>query len=290
MHINMKFLIIIPAYNEEESILSCLESIENQNFQDFYCIVVNDNSTDNTAQIVSNFIENKSRFCLLERIANLDSENAHSPGAKVVRAFNFGLNSQDLRNFDIICKFDADVIFPTHYLEEINKVYEKNPKVGMASGIVYIEKDGRWQFENLSSKNHVRGPIKSYRKSCFMEMGGLKEILGWDNIDVMLCKMYGFETLTLKKLWVKHLRPTAYKYKNQKAEKLGEYFYNIGLSFPLAIISSLKSSFRNKSFLEFFITMRVFFKQNSLRVLTKKEIQFIRNLRWQEMYRKWKVF
>ena len=286
----MKFLIIIPAYNEEESILSCLESIENQNFQDFYCIVVNDNSTDNTAQIVSNFIENKSRFCLLERIANLDSENAHSPGAKVVRAFNFGLNSQDLRNFDIICKFDADVIFPTHYLEEINKVYEKNPKVGMASGIDYIEKDGRWQFENLSSKNHVRGPIKSYRKSCFMEMGGLKEILGWDNIDVMLCKMYGFETLTLKKLWVKHLRPTAYKYKNQKAEKLGEYFYNIGLSFPLAIISSLKSSFRNKSFLEFFITMRVFFKQNSLRVLTKKEIQFIRNLRWQEMYRKWKVF
>ena len=175
-------------------------------------------------------------------------------------------------------------------MEEINKVYEENPQIGMASGLVYIEKNNQWQFENLSSKNHVRGPIKSYRKSCFMEMGGLKEILGWDNMDVMLCKMHGFETLTLKNLWVKHLRPTAYKYKNQKAEKLGEYFYNIGLSFPLAIISSLKSSFRNKSFLEFFITMRVFFKQNSPRVLTKKEIQFIRNLRWQEMYRKWKLF
>ena len=290
MHINMKFLIIIPAYNEEESILSCLKSIENQNFQDFYCIVVNDNSTDNTSKIVSSFIEGKNRFSLLERKKNLCSENTHSPGAKVIRAFNFGLNSQDLRNFDIICKFDADVIFPTHYLEEINKVYKKNLKIGLASGLVYIEKNNQWQFENLSSKNHVRGPIKSYRKSCFMEMGGLKEILGWDNIDVMLCKMYGFETLTLKKLWVKHLRPTAYKYKNQKAEKLGEYFYNIGLSFPLAVISSLKSSFRNKSFLEFFITMRVFFKQNSPRVLTEKEIQFIRNLRWQEMYRKWKLF
>ena len=290
MHINMKFLIIIPVYNEEESILSCLKSIENQSFQNFYCVIVNDNSTDNTGKIVSRFIEGKNRFSLLELKKNLRSENTHSPGAKVIRAFNFGLDSQALSDFDIICKFDADVIFPTHYLEEINKVYEKNPKVGMASGIVYIEKDGRWQFENLSSKNHVRGPIKSYRKSCFMEMGGLKEILGWDNIDVMLCKMHGFETLTLKNLWVKHLRPTAYKYKNQKAEKLGEYFYNIGLSFPLAIISSLKSSFRNKSFLEFFITMRVFFKQNSPRVLTKKEIQFIRNLRWQEMYRKWKLF
>ena len=286
----MKFLIIIPAYNEEESILSCLKSIENQSFQDFYCVIVNDNSTDNTGKIVSRFIEGKNRFSLLERKENLHLENTHSPGAKVIRAFNFGLNSQDLRDFDIICKFDADIIFPTYYLEEINKVYEKNPKVGMASGLVYIEKNNQWQFENLSSKNHVRGPIKSYRKSCFMEMGGLKEILGWDNIDVMLCKMYEFETLTLKKLWVKHLRPTAYKYKNQKAEKLGEYFYNIGLSFPLAVISSLKSSFRNKSFLEFFITMRAFLRQNSPRVLTKKEIQFIRNLRWQEMYRKWKLF
>ena len=290
MHINMKFLIIIPAYNEEESILSCLKSIENQSFKDFSCVVVNDNSTDNTSKIVSRFIEGKNRFSLLERKKNLRSENTHSPGAKVIRTFNFGLNSQDLSDFDIICKFDADIIFPTHYLEEINKVYEKHPKIGMASGLVYIEKDGRWQFENLSSKNHIRGPIKSYRKSCFIEMGGLKEILGWDNIDVMLCKMYGFETLTLKKLWVKHLRPTAYKYKNQKAEKLGEYFYNIGLSFPLAVISSLKSSFRNKSFLEFFITMRTFLRQNSPRILTKKEIQFIRNLRWREMYRKWKLF
>ena len=290
MHINMKFLIIIPAYNEEESILYCLKSIENQSFNNFSCVVVNDNSTDNTAKIVSSFIEDKDRFYLLERKENWHLENTHSPGAKVIRAFNFGLNSQDLSDFDIICKFDADIIFPTHYLEEINKVYEKNPKIGMASGLVYIEKNNQWQFENLSSKNHVRGPIKSYRKSCFMEMGGLKEILGWDNIDVMLCKMHGFETLTLKKLWVKHLRPTAYKYKNQKAEKLGEYFYNIGLSFPLAVISSLKSSFRNKSFLEFFITMRVFSKQNSPRILTKKEIQFIRNLRWQEMYRKWKLF
>lgn len=290
MHINMKFLIIIPAYNEEESILYCLKSIENQSFNNFSCVVVNDNSTDNTAKIVSSFIEDKDRFYLLERKENWHLENTHSPGAKVIRAFNFGLNSQDLSDFDIICKFDADIIFPTHYLEEINKVYEKNPKIGMASGLVYIEKNNQWQFENLSSKNHVRGPIKSYRKSCFMEMGGLKEILGWDNIDVMLCKMHGFETLTFKKLWVKHLRPTAYKYKNQKAEKLGEYFYNIGLSFPLAVISSLKSSFRNKSFLEFFITMRTFLRQNSPRVLTKKEIQFIRNLRWQEMCRKWKLF
>ena len=47
-------------------------------------------------------------------------------------------------------------------------------------------------------------------------MNGLRAVLGWDNIDVMLCKMQGFEIVTLQELWVKHLRPTAYKYKSQK--------------------------------------------------------------------------
>ena len=100
--------------------------------------------------------------------------------------------------------------------------------------------------------------------------------------------MHGFETVTIKELWVKHLRPTAYKYKSQKAEKLGEYFYNIGLNFPLAAISSAKSSLKNKSIFEFFITMKSFLKQKNDRILTKKEIEFIRNLRWNEMRNKLK--
>ena len=143
-----------------------------------------------------------------------------------------------------------------------------------------------WTFENLSSKNHVRGPIKSYRKELFLKMKGLRAVLGWDNIDVMLCKMHGFETVTLQELWVKHLRPTAYNYKSQKAQKLGEYFYNIGLNFPLAAISSAKSSWKNKSVSEFFITMKSFLKQKNPRVLSQEEISFIRNLRWKEIKRK----
>ena len=150
----------------------------------------------------------------------------------------------------------------------------------------FLNKNKEWQFENLSSKNHVRGPIKSYRKELFLKMNGLRAVLGWDNIDVMLCKMHGFETVTIKELWVKHLRPTAYKYKSKKEEKLGEYFYNIGLNFPLAAISSAKSSFKNKSFSEFFITMKSFLNQKNERILTNEEIAFIRNLRWNEMFKK----
>ena len=300
----MKFLIIIPAHNEEENILSCLESLKNQTFQDFKCVIVNDGSTDKTQEIVERFIQIPNTKY---QILNL-TQSEHQPGAKVVRTFNKGLETENIEEFDVVCKFDADIIFPKNYLEKINEVYKKNPKAGMVSGLVYIKKgfdsaqpdkkdfttsqlhdftnQNDWTFENLSSKNHVRGPIKSYRKELFLKMNGLRAVLGWDNIDVMLCKMHGFETVTIKELWVKHLRPTAYKYKSQKAEKLGEYFYNIGLNFPLAAISSAKSSLKNKSISEFFITMKSFLNQKNERILTNEEIAFIRDLRWKEIKRK----
>lgn len=292
----MKFLIIIPTHNEEENILFCLKSLENQTFRDFKIVIVNDGSTDKTQNIVEDFLKTSS-FQLPASIISLE-KSTHEPGAKVVRTFNKGLETQHLNEFDVICKFDADLIFPEYYLEEINKIYVENPKAGMVSGLVYIHKNSNiqkaknpntsevWEFENLSSKNHVRGPIKSYRKECFLAMKGLRPVLGWDNIDVMLAKMNGFEVITNKEIWVKHLRPTAYKYKKQKAEKLGEYFYNIGLNLPLAMISSAKSSLKNKSISEFFITMKTLLQQKGKRELSKDEIKFIRNLRWNQMFNK----
>lgn len=299
----MKFLIIIPAHNEEQSIVSCLESLQKQSFQDFTCVVVNDGSTDKTKEIVENFQFQTSNFQLL----NLQTSE-HQPGAKVVRTFNKGLESVDWKDFDVICKYDADIVFPRNYIEKVNQVFEENPKAGLVSGLVYIRnykqnpqiknlklpsenlfdfsnKNHDWVFENLSSKNHVRGPIKAYRKECFEAMNGLRPVLGWDNLDVLLAKKHGWEVVTIKDIWVKHLRPTAYKYKEQKAEKLGQYFYNIGLSLPLAMISSAKSSFKNRSAKEFFTTINSFLKQNKKPELNKEEINFIRNLRWKEFFK-----
>ena len=291
----MKFLIIIPTHNEEKNILFCLESLKKQTFRDYKIVVVNDGSTDQTQTIVNEFAAAHPDF----EIENLE-KSEHQPGAKVVRTFNKGLEVVDFEEFDVVCKFDADIIIPENYHGKINEINEKNPKAGMVSGIVKIKKSvfenklafdfrdekKQWVFENISSKNHVRGPIKSYRKECFLDMNGLRPVLGWDNIDVMLAKKHGWEVITIKDLWVKHLRPTAYKYKNQKAEKLGEYFYNIGLSLPLAVISSGKSSLKNRSIAEFLLTMKSFLIQKGERNLSKEEIKYIRNLRWSQIFKK----
>jgi len=54
--------IVIPAYNAEKYIEECLNSIINQTFQDWECIIVNDGSTDNTLAIIEKIAANDKRF------------------------------------------------------------------------------------------------------------------------------------------------------------------------------------------------------------------------------------
>lgn len=296
--VTMKFLIILPTHNEENNIYFCLNSLEKQIFQDFKIVIVNDGSTDNTSTEIQKFL---SQSKVKDRIEVIHLEKSeHQPGAKVIRTFYTGLNSQNWRDFDIICKFDADIIFPPNYLLDVEQTYTENPNVGMVSGLVKIKKnpnqnddfedfsnkENLWIFENISSKQHIRGPIKSYRRACFEQMNGLREVLGWDNIDVLLAKKNNWQIIAIQHLWVKHLRPTAYQYKSQKAKKLGEYFYNLGLHFPLAMISALKSAWKSKSVLEFFLIMQSFMQQKHNISLSEEEIRFIRNLKTKEILRK----
>lgn len=281
----INFLIVIPAHNEAQSILLCLDSLKRQRFPHFECVVVNDGSTDATPQIVKDFIEREneagktSRFTLVHR-----EPSARDVGAKVVRAFNFGLASENMNDFEVLCKFDADIIFPEDYLEKVAEVYLNNKVAGMVGGLVYVkDKNDHWQHEKISSKQHLRGPIKTYRRQCFIAMEGLRPVLGWDNIDVMLAQMYGWQVVVLQDLWVKHLRPTGFAYRKERATKMGRYFYNIGLSFPLAVLSAAKLAYQNTSGLLFIQIIKTFIKQRAPRELSQKEINYIRNLRWKQI-------
>lgn len=288
-----QFSIIIPAHNEEATLSLCIASLLRQSYPHFEIIIVNDGSTDGTAEIISEYEEKDTRI----RGISLPT-SSHSPGAKVIKTFEQGLKS--ITPKDIICKFDADIIFPPNYLEEISHCFKENPQLGMASGLVYIptqrpklspellnfsSQDG-WAFEDISSPQHVRGPIKAYQKECLTSMGGLRAVLGWDNIDVMLAQKHGFQIQTLPHLWVKHLRPTAHLYHHEKYTKLGQYFKNIGLNFPLAALSSAKVALKDKLPSAWLIIMSNFLKSPHPTHLSKAEISFIRHLRWKMFLKK----
>ena len=197
----MKYYIVIPAHNEEAFIGLTLQSIFSQTVLPSKVVVVNDNSTDNTAQIVSGFARENPMVTLV----NSTSDAVHLPGSKVIQAFHKGFETLD-GGYDFIVKLDADLILPDYYFETLISHFKSDATIGMAGGFAYIAKNGEWILENLTDKDHIRGAFKAYRKACFLQIGNLKPAMGWDTVDELLCKFYGWKVVTDASLKVKHLK------------------------------------------------------------------------------------
>ena len=280
----MNLYIIIPAHNEEKFIGLTLQSILNQTTKPQKVVVVNDNSTDTTESIVNEFTQKESSISLINSV----STATHLPGSKVIQAFHKGFETLD-SNYDIIVKLDADLILPINYCETIISHFKKDQKIGMVGGFAYIEKNGHWILENLTDKDHIRGAFKAYRKECFLQIGNLKPAMGWDTVDELLCKFYGWKVITDEHLKVKHLKPTGANYNKSSRYKQGEAFYTLGYGFLITTIASAKLALMKKKPLLFFDYIKGFWKAkmaNKPLLVTNEQAKFIRSYRLQKMKEK----
>lgn len=283
----MNFYIVIPAHNEEAFIGGMLQSIIEQTLLPKKVLVVNDASTDGTQNIIDQFSK---KYSFFESVFN-NSEEMHAPGSKVINAFQEGLGLLD-ENYDIICKFDADLILPKNYLEKISEMFQSDSKTGMAGGFCYIEKNGEWVLENLTNKDHIRGALKAYKKECFETIGGLKNTMGWDTVDELLAQYHGWKIKTDTSLHVKHLKPTGKVYSKASRHKQGEAFYKMRYGFWLTFIASAKLAFKKNNFQFFIDCIKGYQKAKSQKVdfiVSEKEGEFIRNLRWKNIRRKFGI-
>ena len=284
----MKVCIIIPVFNEQDFITESVKSLIDQTIKPAEVIYVNDSSTDNSRNIIKNLIGKYEWI----RVIDHKSVQEHVPGSKVIEAFNFGLKNLETQ-FDIICKFDGDIILPKNYIEKIIEIFNKKEKVGIAGGNLYILKNRKWIYENIAAKTHVRGPIKAYRAECFNDINALKSSIGWDTVDVLLAQKKGWLIYTDKDLIVKHLKPTGQKYSLNSKMLQGESLYKMRFGFILSILSLLKSSLNNYSISRLFFGLMGYFvsflKQKKF-IVTEQEGVFIRNFRWKVIYAKYLKF
>ncbi len=280
----MKYYIIIPAHNEADFIALTLNSIVSQTLLPSKVVVVNDNSTDATASIVTEFSNAHDYISLV----NKTSEAIHLPGSKVIQAFHKGFETVDA-DYDFIVKLDADLILPDNYFETIINHFKKDNKIGMVGGFAYIEKNGQWILENLTDKDHIRGAFKAYRKECFLQIGNLKPAMGWDTVDELLCKFYGWKIVTDASLKVKHLKPTGANYNKTARFKQGEAFYSLGYGFVITAIASAKLAIMKRKPLLFFDYVQGFWKAKFSKkplLVSDEQAKFIRNYRWNKMKEK----
>lgn len=280
----MKIGIVIPIYNEEQNLEKTLQSLCNQSVLPFEMVLVDDNSTDQSYQIIEKY---QSQYPFIKSV-RLKTKNARIPGAKVVKAFLEGLKilSQEV---DVICKFDADLIFPDNYLEKMERAFQKNQKLGMFSGICVVEKDGRWKKENLAEKKHTRGALKSYTRQCYQSIGGVRQAMGWDTLDELLAQYNKWEVYVDENLEVKHLRETASQYSMEALHLQGESFYRVGYGAVLALLSSAKLAYKKKKmslFGEYWQGYLNAYHKKVPYLVTKQEAKWIRKYRWRRILRK----
>ena len=83
---------------------------------------------------------------------------------------------------------------------------------------------------------HIRGALKSIRRECWEDIGGFREVLGWDGLDEMEAMYKGWDTMKID-LAVIHHRPTSSAYNQiEKAEVWGRAQYLNGRNLFLAIV------------------------------------------------------
>jgi glycosyltransferase involved in cell wall biosynthesis len=143
-----KVSVIVPAYNVQNYIEEALLSLQHQSCGEFEALVVDDGSTDGTAEIVKRFCNQDSRFKLLQKT-----------NGGLSSARNHGIRHAST---DYIALLDADDRYESEKLTAHLKILEHHPEVGVVySASKTIRDDGASTFIQLSGKPIYADPLKA---------------------------------------------------------------------------------------------------------------------------------
>jgi len=200
--------VVIPLYNKEKYIKRAIESVLNQTFQKFEIIVVNDGSTDKSAEIVQNIKD--------PRIRLVNQKNAGVSAAR-----NKGIQEA---KYEYISFLDADDFWEKNFLETLWNLKNKYPKCGVfATSYKFLYSDGTVGFPIIKGlKENFEGIIDDYfkialqsdpliwtsavmvKKYCLKKIGGFpvgiragEDLLTWARLAVNCKIAYSYKYLAV---------------------------------------------------------------------------------------------
>lgn len=109
--------VVIPVYNRIKYTLACIETLKSQTYGDFRIIVVDDGSTDSTAEVIS---EKFPDVIILKGDGNLWWTKAMNIGVQHVL-------SLEHTGADYVLELNNDLIVKPDYIEQLVKAAQKNP-------------------------------------------------------------------------------------------------------------------------------------------------------------------
>jgi len=191
--------IIIPCYNSESTLESTLESVINQDFQDWEAIIINDGSTDTTEEIALRWEEKDKRFRYFAK-----------PNEGLGKTRNFGIERS---NGEYILPLDSDNQLMKDFAKEAIFIFENKQDIGVVYGDAeyFGERNGLWKVAEYNFKKILAGnyidACAIYRKKLWTEVGGYDENMPyqgyedwdlWINFGVLNIKFYHLNKITFK--------------------------------------------------------------------------------------------
>lgn len=233
-----RYLIITPSRDEATYLPSTICSVVSQTIPPAKWVVVDDGSSDDTPRL----LDEAARKYSFIQVVRREQRGERHVGAGVVHAFNAGLATVDLGDYDYVCKLDADLEFGPTYFAKLMRAFEADPWLGTMSGKTYL-RDGTGEREERIGDENSHGVAKFYRIACFRDIGGFVPHLGWDAIDGHMCRMRGWKATSVHdpQLKIIHLRRMGSSHVSFWTGRLrwGRLKYFIGSAWYYVIASSV---------------------------------------------------
>jgi poly-beta-1,6-N-acetyl-D-glucosamine synthase len=197
------YVVVTPVRDEDQHLVSTIESMIRQTVLPREWVIVDDGSTDGTAKILDDYA---SRYSWIKAVHRPD-RGFRKAGGGVVEAFYHGYRTLTCSEWEYVVKFDGDLTFEPTYFEECLGEFVRDPQLGVGGGVICYLVEGRKTFEEAPAF-HVRGATKIYRKACWDSIGGLLQAPGWDTFDEIKANSLGWKTKSFQNLHLLHRRET----------------------------------------------------------------------------------
>lgn len=146
----MLFSILIPSYNAEKYISTCIESIKKQKFHNWECIIIDDGSKNCTFETAKNIVDNDIRFILIKQKNQGVSRTRNKLLQYAKGDYIVWIDSDDFISDNMlqclyrkILKYEADLYFFNYNVIEKNKIRSINL---LESHDKYINKEKMFVF------------------------------------------------------------------------------------------------------------------------------------------------
>ena len=243
-NISRSYIAVTPAKDEEESLPGLIESFAKQSIKPELWVVVDDGSTDRTPEIIEAAVK-KYEWIQTIRLKEGARDLGIHYSQVCITGFDFAIEycKKHKVKYDYIALIDADIILGETYFEKLIKEFEKNPKLGIASGEVWNIVGDKIIRSKLRG-DLPQGGARLWRRRCFEETDGYLVTYAPDGLSNAKAKLKGWDTRSFEEIKVISTRALAGAEGHWKEFKgFGIYGYYVGFNLLYAVFKGIGYSF-----------------------------------------------